>query len=76
MRVAFWSDGNQMTFHNWAAQDPNRNLECVFMNGTNGKWYLDGCDKKMTYICIRTGKSKTETGLCAIIFIKELLSVP
>ena len=51
MRVAFWSDGNQMTFHNWAAQDPNQNLECVFMNGTDGKWYMDGCDKQMTYFC-------------------------
>ena len=30
----------------------------------------------MTYTCIRRGKSKTETGLCTIIFIKVLFSVP
>ena len=52
MRTAFWSDGNQMNMHNWAAVpvDPDT-TSCAYIDGTDGKWYLDNCMAKKFYAC-------------------------
>jgi len=50
--VAFWSDGNQMSLHNWAAASFDRSIDqCAYMNGTDGKWYLHSCSDPLQYVC-------------------------
>ena len=59
MSALLWSDGNQMLLKNWAAQEMNiEKNHCGYINGTDGKWYLDKCANGKNYVCkTTTGKS-------------------
>ena len=52
MKAAFWSDGNELELQNWVAKpvDPERNF-CVYLNGTDGMWYLTDCSDQRFYTC-------------------------
>ena len=52
MKAAFWSDGNELELQNWVAKpvDPEGNF-CVYLNGTDGMWYLTDCSDKRFYTC-------------------------
>jgi len=58
VNAVFWSDGNQMIISNWAAADFDRgNSYCAYMNGTDGKWYLEACQDSKQFVCkISTAK--------------------
>ena len=59
MSALLWSDGNQMLLKNWAAKEMNiEENHCGYINGTDGKWYLDKCANGKNYVCkTTTGKS-------------------
>ena len=46
-----------MIISNWAAADFDRgNSYCAYMNGTDGKWYLEACQDSKQFVCkISTG---------------------
>ena len=58
MNAVFWSDDNQMIMSNWAATEfDSHSTYCAYINGTDGKWYLEGCEDSKQYVCkISTGK--------------------
>ena len=59
MSALLWSDGNQMLLKNWAAKEMNiEENHCGYINGTDGKWYLDKCANGKNYVYkTTTGKS-------------------
>ena len=50
-----------MTITNWdpvSVGEDSISSSCVYMNGTDGLWYLADCDRKMNYVCkASTGKA-------------------
>ena len=73
MSALLWSDGNQMLLKNWAAQEMNiEENHCGYINGTDGKWYLDKCANGKNYVCkTTTGKSVQQTTAIAETTIAE-----
>ena len=43
-----------MTITNWdpvSVDEDTLSSNCVYINGTDGLWYLADCDNKMSYLC-------------------------
>jgi len=59
MNSAFWSDGNLLTVHNWAAFSNLDQPSCIYMNSTDGRWYPRDCSNKMNYVCKVTSDPPT-----------------
>ena len=71
MSALLWSDGNQMLLKNWAAKEMNiEENHCGYINGTDGKWYLDKCANGKNYVC------KTTTGKSGNITLHKSLVKP
>ncbi|KAM9033198.1 lymphocyte antigen 75 isoform X2 [Sarcophilus harrisii] len=62
-----WSDGTEVTLTYWDQNQPdipyNKTPNCVCYSGKLGHWKVQSCEKKLKYVCKKTGKTVNETKL-------------
>ena len=52
--VCRWSDGSPVSFINWDRGQPGRhwgNRDCVQMSTRTGKWSMERCSRRNSYLC-------------------------